>query len=243
MSTPYFYIIKHIPSGKFYAGSKYGKDADPSKLMIERGYQTSSKDVKKIIKTDGLASFSIDRIKIFKTSDEAVNYESRFLKRINAAAHSNFINKNNNDKKFLNKGGYKLTEKTKQKMSKPKSKETIEKQNHEKLNRDKSVYDKMVQSRRENNDYWNSPETCEKIKQANDIRWSDEENRKNQSEIMIEYYKNNPVSEETKSKISEKTKGEENPMFGKKQSESAKEKMKAAWARRKAAKENNLNEQ
>ena len=44
------------------------------------------------------------------------------------------------------------------------------------------------------------------------------------------------LSEETRQKQSKSKKGEKNPMYGKHQSEAAKQKMKEAWARRKAKK-------
>ena len=60
---PFFYIIKHLPSGKMYAGCKYGKRKLKTNsieyFMTEKGYKTSSKIVNELIKLDGLESFSI----------------------------------------------------------------------------------------------------------------------------------------------------------------------------------------
>lgn len=93
---PYFYIIKHIPSGKLYAGSKFGKDANPSNFMIDSGYTTSSKIINSLIEKNGLNSFLVLKIKTFKTGLEAYNYETRFLTKSNAASNPKFINAHNN---------------------------------------------------------------------------------------------------------------------------------------------------
>jgi hypothetical protein len=233
MKTPYFYIIRHIPSQKYYAGCKINSLADSSNLMTNGGYQTTSKVIRDIIKHDGLASFEVLKIKHFNSSGEALSYESRFLQKVNAAENPQFFNLHNGGKNFVNKGGYKLSKSAKEKMRKPKSKETIEKQNTEKRNRSEDVYKKSVESRKKNNLTWNSKETCEKIKKANAVRWSDEQNRKKHSEIMEEYYKNNPVSEETKNKKRELSKGDRNGMYGKTHNESTREKMRLAWEKRK----------
>lgn len=47
--TPYFYNIQDTRNGMYYAGIKYGKDANPKTFMTEGGYQTSSKTIKKLI--------------------------------------------------------------------------------------------------------------------------------------------------------------------------------------------------
>ncbi len=232
IGIPYFYIIKHTPTGKYYAGCKINSAANSSNLMTKKGYKTTSKIVKNLIKTDGLESFEILKIKHFGLPDQALDYETRFLLKVNAAENERFLNRHNGGKNFHNKGGYNLSESTKQKMRKPKSKETIEKQNKAKKERPKEVYEKMVESRRKNNSCWNSKETGEKIAAANTLRFKNEENRKHHSEIMVEYYKNNPVSEETREKHSELSSGENNPMFGKKHSDATKEKLKAAWVKR-----------
>lgn len=233
MKTPYFYIIKHIPSGKYYAGCKINSSADPSNLMTQKGYKTTSKIVKKIIKEDGLESFTILRLRLFNVASEALNYESRFLKKVNAAQNVMFLNLSNGGKNFCNKGGYKLRESTKKKMRKPKSTETIKKQNKEKTNRSKDVYLKMVETRKKNNPIWNNEKMRKKISESSSIRFKNEENRKLHSEIMKKYYENNPVSEETRKKLSGVNSGENNNMFGKKHSEATKAKMKLAWAKRK----------
>lgn len=92
---PYFYIIQHINSGKFYAGVKYARDANPDLLLKSNGYQTSSIIVKQIIIEEGIESFVIRKIRVFKTGKEALNYEYRYLRRINAAFNDKFFNRSN----------------------------------------------------------------------------------------------------------------------------------------------------
>ena len=231
MGIPYFYIIKHQLSGKYYAGCKINSSADSSNLLTLNGYKTTSKVVKKIIKEDGLQSFKILKIKHFTKPEDALKYETRFLKKVKAATNSKFLNLHNGGKNFVNKGGYKLKESTKNKMKKPKSKDTIEKQNEEKRRRDKKVYEKMVSTRRSTGKPWISNSQKEKLKNSNKAYWN-EDNRDIQKNRMIDYYKNNPVSEKTKKIKSEKSKGEKNPMFNKKHNDLTKAKMKLAWQKR-----------
>ena len=94
---PYFYIIQDVRNGMYYAGSKYGRDANPSNFMIEGGYETSSEKIKKIIKEHGIDNFIIRKLKTFGTGPEAHNYETRFLQKIDARNHPRFYNGHNND--------------------------------------------------------------------------------------------------------------------------------------------------
>lgn len=96
--TPYFYIIQDIRDGMYYAGAKWAYDAHPDNFMVEGGYETSSNTIKELISQYGLCNFIIRRIKIFVTGNEAYNYETRFLRKINAAAHPRFYNKHNNER-------------------------------------------------------------------------------------------------------------------------------------------------
>lgn len=230
---PYFYIIQHIPTKRYYAGCKINSSANSIDLMTNNGYQTTSKIVKNLILIDGLESFIVLRIRHFQFPHQALNYETQFLVKVNAADNPRFLNRHNGDKNFVNKGGYNLSESTKQKMRKPKSQETIERQNKAKKNRGKEVYEKAVKTRKGKYSTWHNDKMIEVIKDSNAVRWSDQENRKKHSKIMVEYYKNNPVSEETKEKHSELSSGENNPMFGKKHNEETRQKMKLAWAKRK----------
>jgi hypothetical protein len=72
--TPYYYVIKHKPSGKLYAGSQYGKNSNPENLL--KTYFTSSKLVKELIEKDGVESFEIEYI---DCRPDAREYEQKFL--------------------------------------------------------------------------------------------------------------------------------------------------------------------
>lgn len=98
--TPYFYIIQEIDSGKYYAGSKYSKNADPDNLMQEEGYTTSSKLVRSIIEEKGVSAFKVRKIRKFETAFEAYNYETRFLQKVDAKRNDKFFNMHNNDGLF-----------------------------------------------------------------------------------------------------------------------------------------------
>jgi len=92
----YFYIIQHIESKIYYAGVRYAKKCNPNELLTIGGYYTSSNIVKNIILKYGLNSFVIRKIKQFKSQEEAINYETRFLKRVNARTNDTFFNMHNN---------------------------------------------------------------------------------------------------------------------------------------------------
>lgn len=94
---PYFYIIQEKTTGKYYAGSKYGRDADFTNLLTETGYKTSSTIIHQIIAEEGLGAFSINRIRIFNSSKDAYDYETKFLKKVNASKNEKFYNGHNND--------------------------------------------------------------------------------------------------------------------------------------------------
>ena len=104
---PFFYVIQHVPSGKYYAGSKYGKNKRrpiPSTFMLPEGYCTSSEDVLSLIRRDGHSSFTIRKIRFFYTSREARSYEHRFLLKVHVPGNSSFINKHNAGKNWGRSG-------------------------------------------------------------------------------------------------------------------------------------------
>jgi hypothetical protein len=100
---PYFYIIRHIPSNKLYAGYKsYKKSCNSSTFMTDRGYKTSSDIIKKIIRDEGLSAFKIEMICHFATAQEALNFEVDFLRQFNAAKNSMFFNQTSGHNKYVN---------------------------------------------------------------------------------------------------------------------------------------------
>jgi hypothetical protein len=94
---PYFYVIQDIRNGMYYVGAKWGKNANPATLMIEGGYETSSKTIKKLIQQYGLDNFVVRKIRTFETVQDVHLYEKRFLQKVNAGKNPKFYNGHNND--------------------------------------------------------------------------------------------------------------------------------------------------
>jgi hypothetical protein len=241
MHKPYFYIIRHERTNMLYAGSKYGtgrlNKPNSETFLTEDGYQTSSNIIKNIIEEEGLDSFAVLRLRHFDSAKEAVDYEARFLKRVDAKNNQLFYNQSNADGgTFRNKGGYKLSDGTKLKMRKPKSPTAKANIQASKERRDCSECGKKAHATRvKNGNDKMKPEQIEMIKHHNSIYWNDKI-KEEHSDRMKQYYVDNPISDETRKKTSASSSGENNGMFGKKQSESTREKMKLAWAKRKEQK-------
>lgn len=88
----------------------------------------------------------------------------------------------------------------------------VTKEEHIEIHRDsyETKQKKSTATKGENNPFYDkhhSDETKEIIKQKSNAYWSLEESHIRHSEILKQYYKNNPVSEETRHKISESNKG------------------------------------
>ena len=118
--VPYFYIIRHIPSGKYYAGSKYAKDANPNILMKIDGYKTSSNIIKDLITTDGIESF--EKILVLQESEchmHVHDYETIFLQTWDIANDNVWFNRHNNTIAHNPPGGHTYyTKERNQKISK-----------------------------------------------------------------------------------------------------------------------------
>lgn len=102
--TPYTYFVLHIPTGKKYYGSKYGKGADPTLFWKSGGYFTSSEKIKNLLLEYGADSFRAEVRKVFNSPDEAVTYEYKFLNKVNALNKDEWLNENLGGKKFRNVG-------------------------------------------------------------------------------------------------------------------------------------------
>ena len=96
MTRPYFYIIRHIPSGKKYAGVKWGEDADPSNFLKINGYYTSSNKIKSLIEKDGLAAFEIIEIVTEFNDMHPYEYETNFLIENDCGGSDEWFNGHNN---------------------------------------------------------------------------------------------------------------------------------------------------
>jgi len=102
--VPYTYFVLHIPTGKKYYGSKYGKGANPETFWKPGGYFTSSEKIRNLIQEYGTDSFRAEVRKIFETPDLALKYEYRFLNKVNALNKVEWLNENLAGEKFRNVG-------------------------------------------------------------------------------------------------------------------------------------------
>lgn len=117
--TPFTYCITFLPTGQRYYGVRYAKGCHPSQLWTT--YFTSSKIISNLIEEYSKDSFAVEVRKTFTNRNSALNWETKFLTKINAANHPEWLNGHNGDLKWNNVGGYKLTKKTLSNMRKPKS--------------------------------------------------------------------------------------------------------------------------
>ena len=115
---PYTYIITHIPTNVKYYGVQYKKNARPEDIGTK--YFSSSKSLKRLIEKEGISNFLFEVRKVFDSKEKAIQWEKRFLTRINAAKSTMWFNLHNGG--GFNNGGYKLSEVTREKMSKSNSK-------------------------------------------------------------------------------------------------------------------------
>jgi hypothetical protein len=181
---PYFYIIRHKPTGKLYAGSrtknsKWGV-ANPRELLVDGGYMTSSKSVKCLIEEDN-SSFEIDRIKVFKTGEEAYQYETRFLHKVDAEHNGSFLNLSNNNGIFSTLGKP-MSPETKEKISKKANGRKVSEKTRRKLRsscagKKNGMYGKT-----------HTPETKEKISKKASERQPDSQETRNKK---AQFGKNN----------------------------------------------------
>ena len=108
MTTPYTYLIKHIPSNRVYYGVRYSKKCNPIDLW--ETYFTSSEEVKKLLSKDGKDAFHYEIRRTFNNKNDALKWERKVLRRIKAKDREIFINKWNGgpyryaERKWMNDG-------------------------------------------------------------------------------------------------------------------------------------------
>lgn len=95
---PFTYYLFHIPTGKKYYGVRTAKGCHPNELWVT--YFSSSKEVKLLREQYGDQSFQYEIRKIFSSPTEALEWEEKFLTRINAAGRVDWLNKHNGGKNF-----------------------------------------------------------------------------------------------------------------------------------------------
>ena len=113
--TPFTYLIYCKVTDQYYYGSRYGKGCHPEQLW--NTYYTSSKIIKQLISEHGVDNFTVKVTKLFEHKQQAREWEHRFLKKVKAATNPKWINQHKGDGKFYNKGGLKLTDEQRQKLS------------------------------------------------------------------------------------------------------------------------------
>ena len=100
--TPFTYCITFIPTGQRYYGSRYANNkkemAHPSQLWTT--YFTSSKIIFDLIEEHGKDAFIFEVRKTFITAEQARSWETKFLTRIDAAKHPEWLNGHNGGKNF-----------------------------------------------------------------------------------------------------------------------------------------------
>jgi hypothetical protein len=103
-SIPFTYLLKHIPTNKYYYGVRFKKGCNPQDLWTK--YFTSSKKVKGLIRKYGKKSFIFEIRKIFKNPNQAINWENKVLRRMKVIYRNDFLNLTNNksiDPNYLSK--------------------------------------------------------------------------------------------------------------------------------------------
>ena len=93
-NIPFTYLLKHIPTNKYYYGVRFKKSCHPNDLWTK--YFTSSKRVKGLIKRYGKKSFIFEIRKTFKTQQESIKWENKVLKRMKVIYRDDFLNLTDN---------------------------------------------------------------------------------------------------------------------------------------------------
>lgn len=91
-NTPYTYIIGWSKLQKYYYGVRYSKDCHPKDLFTT--YFTSSTYVQEFIEKHGLPDI-IRVTRTFENSEKAVEWEIKFLTRVDARKNPKFLNRSN----------------------------------------------------------------------------------------------------------------------------------------------------
>ncbi len=90
---PYTYYLFCRPTQQHYYGSRYAKNCSPDDLWVR--YYTSSKKVKRLLAEHGPDAFDVQVRRIFETREQAIQWESRVLTKLDAANRSDWINQHN----------------------------------------------------------------------------------------------------------------------------------------------------
>lgn len=88
--VPFVYLIKCIPTGMVYYGSRFSNNAHPDLMCID--YFTSSKVMHELFLAYGFENFVFQIRKTFKTKDACIKWEGKVLRRMKVKNHPLFIN-------------------------------------------------------------------------------------------------------------------------------------------------------
>lgn len=88
----YTYLIKHLPTNRFYYGVRFSKNNKGADLWVR--YFTSSSYVHKLIEEYGKDSFVCEIRKTFNDKIHALNWEKKVLRRMKVSTRDDFINVN-----------------------------------------------------------------------------------------------------------------------------------------------------
>lgn len=95
MTVPFTYLLHHKPTNTFYYGVRWAKDCNP--LDFWKTYYTSSKKIIPLLRTlFGDESFEYEIRKIFKSSNDAIKWENKVLRRMKVLDKDIWLNKTNN---------------------------------------------------------------------------------------------------------------------------------------------------
>lgn len=94
MTTPYTYLLKHKPTGKFYYGCRFANGCHPSEFW--KKYFTSSKYVKYLIDEYGVETFEYEIRKTFLDKNSCRFWETKVLKRLKVINRDDFLNMTDN---------------------------------------------------------------------------------------------------------------------------------------------------
>jgi len=92
MTIPFTYYLYHKPTGKKYYGVRYKLDCHPDDLWNK--YFSSSKEVKRLIAEYGVNSFFYEVRRVFDTTKDARDWESRVLYKLRVVEKDDWLNLN-----------------------------------------------------------------------------------------------------------------------------------------------------
>lgn len=96
--VPFVYLLTFKPTGQFYYGSRTASGCQTSDLWTT--YFTSSRIVEKLIEEHGKDTFDFEIRKTFISKTETLEWETRFLTKVDAKRNPRFLNRSNGGKNF-----------------------------------------------------------------------------------------------------------------------------------------------